>query len=386
MTRLFNVSPTKPASVVHFDWMTTVLPLPVDCGDRYGLLPEEYVKLILKKLNLGKGDLVYSPMKNGIYTYDRAMCSGGNSIIVGWYDKVRSSDLKLPEGHDTFMIQISGTGLETIESVLDKRDKTLFDLIKELEALNASFSRIDACCDFFNYPKEYSARYVAEQAEKGNLITTSKRVKIIHSFDSSGAREADLEAYQGSEEGYTLYIGRNPKQMRVYNKLAERADKVNLLYQVKSWVRWEYQLNGVQAMAFMDALRERDYDLVQTWIDWLVSNYRFIERVGHQAKRSRYPNATWYDDLIKTAKEKIMVRSERQKPTFERSEKWIKKQVMPTLATIYFARYNKYIQNGVSEADAERLALEKIKQDIEDELVLQNIDWSSVYNYIKEMS
>lgn len=174
--------------------------------------------------------------------------------------------------------------------------------------------------------------------------------------------------------------------MRVYNKLAERADKVNLLYQVKSWVRWEYQLNGVQAMAFMDALRERDYDLVQTWIDWLVSNYRFIERVGHQAKRSRYPNATWYDDLIKTAKEKIIVRSERQKPTFERSEKWIKKQVMPTLATIYFARYNKYIQNGVSEADAERLALEKIKQDIEDELVLQNIDWSSVYNYIKEMS
>ena len=180
-------------------------------------------------------------------------------------------------------------------------------------------------------------------------------------------------------------MGKNPKQLRVYNKLAERSDKVNLRYQVKSWSRWEFQLNGVNAQAFMDAYIHNDFDLVQTWTDWLATNYRWIERVGHQEKRSRYPNAKWFDDLVKNAKEKIKVRSGRQNPTFERQAKWIDNQVMPTLANIYYARLQKYQENGLTSDDAKKLTIKKLVEDIEAQALDQKVKWSQVSTFVEEI-
>ena len=371
MTRLYTIDPEKPASVVHFDWLTLVFPLPDEIGRR-GKTASEWVYAILEKLYIS--DLIFQPLEHGLYTYENAETAGNNSIIIAWSDKDKES---------TWMLQMSGAGVETLESILANHNEVIKDFIKKANQLDASYSRVDPCCNFFNYPKELSARYVGEEAKKGNLITKTRSVRIIRRFSSTGARN-DLEAYQGVSEAYTTYIGKNPKQLRIYNKLAERSDKVNLRYQVKSWVRWEFQLNGTHAQTFMNSYVGRNYDLVQTWIDYLASGYRFIERVGHQAKRSRYPNATWYDDIIKNAKKKIIVRNERQKPTFERSAKWIDKQVLPTLSTMYYARLQKYVENGVTYADAEKLAFQKIKKDIESVAVNQDIDWKRVSAWVQE--
>jgi len=381
MDRLKGISATKPSALVHFDWMTLVFPVGQTGTERCGYTVYEFIHKILDDLELG--DLIYKRMDNGLYYYDNAEVTGNNSIIVAWYNADGLG--KLSDSHCDFMVQCSGAGIETIESILQDNGLTMADFVKIACLHKATFSRVDPCCNFFNYPKQYSARYVGEQAEKGNLVTRASYVRTIRKFSAKGGKN-DLNAYQGANEGFTTYIGKNPKQLRIYNKLAERSDKVNLRYTLKSWSRWEFQLNSVYAQAFMDAYIESNYDLVQAWVDWLFSNYRWITRknVPHQEKRSRYPNASWFQDIIDTAKTKIKVRTEKQMPTFEKETKWIKKQVMPTLSSIYFARVKKYVENGVSEKDAKKLALDKIEKDIENTAIDQKIDWTKVSTYLKE--
>lgn len=373
MTRLYTISPTKPATFVHFDWLTLVYPVDTDELERLGMDVECYVDDVLNRFGLDSKELVYDNLKHGIYFYDHARITGNESIIIAWYDTDRGY---LPEDKCNFMIQMSGAGVESLESILDLKGLTVADFIKtSVNKYQATFSRVDACNNFFNYGKKYSAKYADEQASKGNLVTRAQTVTRIAQYPATG-EDHSLASYLGADQGYTTYIGKNPKQLRIYNKLAERASKVNLLYGVKSWSRWEYQLNGVQAQGFIENYLKRDCDLVQTWVDWLATNYRFITRngkgVSHQAKRSRYPNATWFDNLIKTASEKTYVRTEKQKPTFERATKWIRHSVVPTLASIIKARQLKYMQNGVCYEDAHELAFKKVMADTD--LAIMNDD------------
>lgn len=386
MTRLYTISPTKPATVVHFDWMTVVFPVP-DANGRRGLSVRGYVNAVLSRFGLGFDDMVYEPLKHGLYMYENAVATGNNSIIAAWY--TNDSNDEQPAGRDNFLLQLSGAGVETLESILANIDMEVANFIKIVsEEYDATFSRIDACNNFFNYGKKYSARYADEQASKGNLVTHASSIRRVAKYSTLGEKH-DLDAYIGTSQGYTTYIGKNPKQLRIYNKLAERSDKVNLRYQVESWSRWEFQLNGDQAQAFIDAYLERGCDLRQTWVDWLATNYRFITRghgIPHQAKRSRYPTAGWYADIIKTATEKTIVRTEKQKPTFERAEKWIDKQVLPTMATMYEARLRKYMQNGVQYSDASRLAFEKIKTDLNMIVYHRDVNEKLISAWLKEES
>lgn len=383
MTRLYKISPTKPASIVHFDWLTVVFPVGQTEAERLGQDLKSYIWSVLA--NYGLDSLVYEPLRHGLYLYDNAEATGNNSIIVAWYNTDDKGDLS--DEHCTFCLQMSGAGVETLESVLANVNLTVADFIKGVTDEGATFSRVDACNNFFNYGKEYSAKYVGEQCAKGNLVSRASHVKTISSYDSDG-EPTGLDSYTGASEGFTTYIGKNPKQIRVYNKLAERSEKVNLLYQVKSWSRWEFQLNGIQAQGFIENYLDRDCDLAQTWTDWLATNYRFVTKHGRgirkQAKRSRYPDASWYKTLVKTARDKTVVRTEKQKPTFEREANWLKKQVYPTLASIYQARVEKYVQNGVAYEDARRLALEKVQTDIDEVALNQAIDWTRVSTWLAE--
>lgn len=373
MTRMYSVDPHKRSAVVHFDWLTAVLPIPDEQG-RNGESIDWWVFYLLDKLNVS---YKFEPMKHGLYLYDTASSAAGASIIIA-YNKTDDRD-------NSLMIQMSGTGVESLESVLEDKGNVVADFINQVLELGGTFSRVDACCNFFNYPIEYSARYAGEEALAGHLVTRSSHVKMIRSFHSNGGRN-DVEAYQGIAEGFTTYVGVNPKQLRIYNKLAERSDKLNQRFAVDSWSRWEFQLNGKHAQGFIDAYVDRSFNLVQTWIDWLASNYRWVDTtmVKPQKRRDRYPNAQWYQDIIQNLHNEIKVRSEKQKPTLERSENWVKTQVMPSLGNIYYARYLKYVKNGVSSHDAEKLAFKYIQRDIESVVVNDDINRTMVDGWLRE--
>lgn len=368
MTRLYDVDPHKPSATVHFDWLTAVFPVSETTRENQAVMG--FVWRVLKKLHLES--YKWQELEHGIYTYHRSFRSANASLIIGF-----SND------SDDFMIQASGSGVESIESTYQTLGLPMAEYVKTVNLLSGTFSRVDACTNFFNYPIEYSAWYVGQQAKQGNLVTKSRRCRLVQSFDSKGAFDDEAQA-QGVNGGWTFYVGKTPLQLRVYNKLAERSDKVNRHYDVDSWSRWEFELNGDQAQGFIDAYLNDNCDLVKTWTDWLASHYRWIEKVGSQAKRSRYPNATWYDKLVQNARTDLRIRTERQLPTFERAENWIQDQVMPTVANMYFARYSKYLDNGVSDSDAQRLALDKIKRDIDDKVVNQEINMSLVSAWLAE--
>ena len=368
MTRLYDVDPHEPSATVHFDWLTAVFP--VSDTTRENQAVEGFIWRVLKKLHLNS--YKWEELEHGIYTYHRSFRSANASLIIGFSNN--SND---------FMIQASGSGVESIESTYQKLGLPIADYVRTVDSLSGTFSRVDVCANFFNYPIEYSAWYIGQQAKQGKLVTKSRRCRLVQSFDSKGAFDDETQA-QGVNGGWTFYVGKTPLQLRVYNKLAERSDKVNRRYDVDSWSRWEFELNGDQAQGFIDAYLDDSCNLVKTWTDWLASHYRWIEKVGYQAKRSRYPNATWYDKLVQKARTDLRIRTERQLPTFERAENWIQGQVMPTVANMYYARYSKYLANGLSDADAQRLALDKIKRDIDDKVVNEEVNMSVVSAWLSE--
>lgn len=362
MTRLKTVDPHEPSAQVHLDWLTAVFPM-YDWleGSWSGLL--DYINSRLAMLGLG--DLKWNAMINGLYRYPHAMVTASGTIICAYGKQGgygQNDDLL--QDDDLFVIQFSGQGLETYDDVLADKNLKLFEILQLMQDMGATFSRCDACCDFFNWGKDYSARNCYEEAKQGNLVTNSRRCRYVHEFSSRGADFTD-EAFTGAGEGGTLYVGKNPKQLRIYNKLAERSEKVNLRYKVDNWSRWEFQLNGKHAEYFMEVYLGTK-NLVQTWVDYLNSNFRFIEQVGHQARRERYPNATWFDQIVNSAStDELKVRTEHQKPSLEKSYKWIEKQVAPTLSKIFEVRKRKYLMNGVTLEDAKKLAVKRLMLDIQ---------------------
>lgn len=374
MTRLYGIDEHKPSTIVHFDWLTAVLPVPSEY-DRMGLSVKAWAMSRFK--SLGFDYETWIPMKHGLYTYANAMVTARDSIIFAWTEDNQEGSI------DDCMMQLSGAGVESLESVLANQNLTVAEFIKRFcNEFHGHFSRVDACANFFNFPVQYSARYAGEQALAGNLITRSSSIRTVRRASSSGGKSSK-DAYLGTAEGYTLYVGKSPKQLRIYNKLAERSDKINVLYKVDSWSRWEFQLNGEHAQGFIDEYLKRGCDLPKTWIGFLAGSYRFIERVGKQEKRSRYPTASWFEKIT-SGSIPFRTRVERQMPTFERSEKWLTKQVSSTLATVYLTRFKKYILNGLSEEDARNLAIDKVMKDIDYRIANDDVNLSTVESWLKE--
>lgn len=378
MTRLYNIDPHRPTATVHFDWLTAVIDVP-GAINRNGLTIEQWVTQ--KFVDLGVRYDVWIG-GNGLYTYEHSKVTARDSIIMAWPEVPDEIDSRKSWVGDA-MLQMSGAGVESLESVLDNNGLKIADFVKGIIACEGGhFSRVDACCNFFNYPKEFSARYVGEEALAGHLVTRSSSVRLVRRFSSDGGRNDD-EAYQGLAEGFTTYIGKSPKQLRIYNKLAERSDKINLRFNVDSWSRWEFQLNGPHAQQFIDAYIDDGCNLPTTWKAFLAGSYRWIEETGHQEKRSRYPNATWFQKLI-DGSYKLKTRAEHQLPTFERSEHWLKHQVSSTLATVYLTRYKKYILNGVDPKDARKMAIKQLMRDVDDKVLNDDVNLTTVDAWLKE--
>lgn len=380
MTRLYSIDAHKPTSVVHFDWLTAVIDVPSAMG-RNGLTIEEWVTSKFEQLGVKYDEWSEG---HGLYTYEFSKSTANASIIMAWPDvpdEIDNSTVRDIVGDA--MLQLSGAGVESLESVLDNNGLKIADFVKGVDACSGGhFSRVDACCNFFNYPKELSARYVGEEALAGHLVTRSSSIRLVRRASSTGGRDDD-EAYQGVAEGYTTYVGKSPKQLRIYNKLAERSDKVNLRFNVDSWSRWEFQLNGEHAEQFIKAYLKDGCDLPTTWTAFLAGSYRWIEEVGHQEKRSRYPNATWFQKLIDGSYH-LKTRAEHQRPTFERSEHWLKHQVSGTLATVYLTRYKKYLLNGVPPEDARKMAIKYLMRDIDDKVLNDDVNLTTVDAWLKE--
>lgn len=308
------------------------------------------------------------------------------SIIVG--EKVGTSD---EEGHTDVvecMIQFSGTGLSMYSEYLsDHFNLSIVGMLKrQLENYDVSVSRIDVATDFYNYDYHYSPLYLYQQSKyEHNLVTKTRSVKFVDSFPSTGVSYLcdDFKTFaDSSEEGTTLYIGKNPKQLRIYNKKAERQQKIGAVADCDSWYRWEYQLNGDRAKEFIKLLQEQSYDLSYSWLVYLADHVRFIEHVGHQEKRSRYPNATWFNKLVKPVYDNedtvpiVKSCTDYSYPSMVATLDWFTKGgVVKRLNSLIETRKRQYLAHNVSsEKDALSMATLYVTKQLSDVYVEHNGD------------
>lgn len=376
--RNYLVDSTHKADVMHFDWISVVFSF--DSFDAlknspFGSKSDLIQFWVSHYLHL---DEVWYP-SGKLQGYDKSLGTANNSIFLGFNTYLTKSD--------NFLIQLSGSGVEHLETVLSHENYTIDDFLikfcKDMPVDEFHFTRLDPCRNFFNWDKHVSALYVGKQIELGNLISKSRYTKTVHSFSSDGALPAK-EAYTSSKEGYTTYIGKNPKQLRIYNKLAERRAKLSKFYNLKSWSRWEFQLNGNHAQEFYELYLR--FGLPKAWTSYCKDFVRFITKAGQakQSKKSRYKTAKWFNEIIESAEE-IKLRRPGEKPTLQRTNKWLINQVSTRLAEIVKARELKYIANGFEVEDAEKLAREKVISDlIDDKINDENFDISTALAWSKE--
>lgn len=343
------------SSNTHHDWLTVnigyqVYPVVAEEVDIYGL-----VKMFLSDyFSISLDDLDIANLKNGIYIFDKAFSFYHGSVIVGYNSK-------------QLMIQISGRGIEAFDEEyfggLNRFISCLQSLTKNGIAWDCS--RWDLARDLFNWSRRYSPETIYKERAKGNLVG---RITAFKGPIKSGS-VARPSALRGRKRelllGCTTYLGRNPLQLRIYNKLAERYAKTKVDFNFKRWTRWEFQLNGKKSdYYFKKWLNEKDnseHGLEEAWKKIASANFKFVddhdEEIDQSRNRNKLEAAKWWNQVIDTPdnwdKAPAIVRNS----TPSKKKKFYEHTVAPNaiLRLNYLARG--YLRNGVSVKDARKLAL-----------------------------
>ena len=348
--KLQDIDAHAEQSIVHYDWLNAVIP--IDSTDYPSI--EDCVQHMLVDLGFDN-DLQPVPNKKGLFTYDKSSSLFEGSVIVAYPTDLSHVTMGSTNNSSTIVIQASGRGLESMGAMLENYGRSIDYYFENVRNKRGWFSRMDIALDLFNFSDEYSPYNAYELSANGQLVTHSRTVRWMHEFPSTGMMQSNGR-YSTDKEGTTFYIGKNPNQLRIYNKKAERKSKVGLLFNVDSWYRWEFELNGDRSKDFMIDVER--YGLVDAYRAWL-RHHRFTKL--DDSNRSRRSNLPWYDRLVNELD--YTCTSLAVKPTFKAAERWFGNQVAPTFATLFMVRRNKYIQNGLSDEDAEALAWKTIKRD-----------------------
>lgn len=369
-----NIDAHKEQAIIHYDWLTAVMFIEATPVQFPSI--NDYIMRVLDELGFDK-NLHPVENKQGINHYDKSATLFDGHVIIGYPADLDSATPESRDTSSTITIQISGRGLSSMGAMYENRGLDIDYFFNTVTAKNGWFSRIDVALDLFNYSDEYSPYNAYELTANGQLVSHSRRVRWMQEFSSKGMIQNDSK-YSTSKEGTTFYIGRNPNQLRIYNKKAERASKVGLLFDVDSWYRWEFQVNGSHAEAFTEDIMKLGLeDAYRAW----MRHHRFVKL--DDSNRSRCSNLEWYNNLVNHidyTKTSLAV-----KPTFQSSKNWLDNQVAPTLATIFMVKQRAYMRNGLSDEDARVLAWKDIKRDYVDTAIAdERVDISRLEAYDAE--
>ena len=140
-------------------------------------------------------------------------------------------------GNETFCLDISGEGCDFF-----KTNASWFHLLDFLYSHNFKFTRIDAAIDDF-YGLELKRVDIQNCLLEENYIKRGTYEPVFF------GRVND----PNNDKGYTvnLYAPSSNVQLRIYDKAAERRDKVGYLAETPQWIRYEMQFNRDNAELFV---------------------------------------------------------------------------------------------------------------------------------------
>lgn len=365
-----------------WDWATFVFKVPDLEEVRYYNLcggnnnnTKVFVEKCLRYLKLD--DAVWLEQKHGIYKYEKSrIIAGEKSIVIGYNETCKPGD--------TVMFQFSGSGMDFWRTYLENKGYSLKQVEAQLyknKIIKVTPSRLDLTMDLYNFPKEFSPLYVNEVTGAGYYIGRTSP-SIFNSYPRSG-HVPKKERYASSKEGATMYFGRGgSKQLRIYNKLHERVDKVNRLYPYSAWYRWEFELRGQSAVDVWTYYNKHGQSLEKTWRFWLATNYRWVVPTGkHQEKISRYPSTWWYLELVNGFEDAKKISHKARLASWEKSYSFLENQTANTISRMIDFKIVKYMQNGLSYEDASKSAQDLIFNIFKKAHKTKGFDFKGVANY-----
>lgn len=394
MSRRYSIPAHDLANELHFDYLT--LTFSIDkVAEFFGYSLDNIVETenvpngVWGDLQdyLGLEQLVFAERKHGIYTYECSEKTANDSIIVGYNREYYREQDSYFGDKNTIMIQVSGEGIKTLNAVFDSQNSNLFDFIETAIKIGGKCTRCDLAMDWFNYKWQRSPLHVYRKIRKHEIKSTFRYWKWMASGSVIDAYDRDdPRRYNSSKEGTTLYFGHNPKQLRIYNKKAEREYVANQDFDVDSWYRWEFQLNDPYAEQAIELfLKYRQDDkadaLQRVYFGILRDNLTILSR-GNDSNKSRWKPTKWYSEMLKNY-DKVHLRYEHEKPTLEKKRKFLDKKMANSIATVLMGDIQDLMKkdSSLSQEDAYKQATTAFLNSVFDD---GKIDQSAISAYLIE--
>ena len=260
------------------------------------------------------------------------------SITSDWYRSIPKDEfldtLVIDENLGIHII-LSGYACREIESLYD------FDFILSYAfVFGSQISRIDVAIDVFS-----------------NDVINLKRIKhyIRHANMVSKAKKAimfdERVISTGEISGSSVRIGSSYSESMVviYDKLKERANADYVIDEsITAWNRIEIRLRRDTALNFLTAyFMEYDLQLGLLSSHVLSNLISFKDWSDKDKNRSRRLNADWWiaflDDLNKLKLSKKSIQA-----TIQQKQKWVHKNVLPTIASVFLANLDYLVIENIS--------------------------------------
>lgn len=220
------------------------------------------------------------------------------------------------EGNDDMgtHVILSGKGCRTFE-----RNEPIISLIERIKEYENKCTRIDIAID----------------DKEGNIIDLKKITHDIKNANVVSKWKTSLERTKrnlkdGQIVGKTIEIGSRSSELflRIYDKAMEQ--KID-----GKWARMEVEVKGRKAVNLQNRLTIGNVGEIATG---LINNYiRIVQPNKKDVNKSRWETKPYWKKIINTT-EKVSLSQKKEDATLEDIEKWIEKQVAPTLATIVMAK------------------------------------------------
>lgn len=266
------------------------------------------------------------------------------------------------KNHKRVLIDMSGKACRQYEEYMSRVDGFhWYKFISLILDNQGKVSRIDLALDIFD-DSSPSVKNIQDYVKRGQLSTKSYRFTEINS-----GRILD-----GKLMGFTLYIGKSPQMLRIYDKKQERRDNVDEIVNVEKWVRWELELTEQKAVQVASYI-SNGKPLNQIIKGILAAHYCFKTQPKNSSdfhNKGRLSTMRWWQKFVDGIEE-IPLNVKREKLTLKEKKTWVENSTVKSISMIYESFKRVYGETYADLYIKELVSMGKDKMNDSDETLVE---------------
>lgn len=211
------------------------------------------------------------------------------------------------------MIEFTGQGCREAEWLMQKTGVSWYDYIRQFmtkfEGCHAT--RVDLARDIYEKNLRITPSAMRKYIDRRQVVSSARHWEHIQAGRTSG----------GPVTGDTLYIGKSPRMLRIYDKTLERIHGHGDSWRKASsfWIRWELQLGGDYAKVVIDSMMNGEL-LTDIYFSILRNMIRVVNRRKVAGKN---PPAKWWSEFVASDKTVAIHHARPTKNPFLSRNNWL---------------------------------------------------------------